>query len=276
MKNTFKLFGMLLLASATMFVACDPTEEGNGKTQYTITVQANDATMGTVTGGGVVDSGAAITLTATPNAEYNFVNWSMPDGTTSTNNPLVVVATGNATYTANFTEQSGVKVTFGSTTWDAQYINGVFSASQNAFVIAATQNASPDSYPQVELGYTWEGTPGPVTAEGSPSITGTQASKGNPYLWYYTDAEHAMRLGSDACGDYWNITMTLNITAFDATTATISLIANATMGNLYELTEGGTWPNVTTQSATVKVTNQRLTAAKGNIFTKGAGMIAAR
>ena len=44
--------------------------------QWTITVTANDDSMGTVSGGGTYDDGAEVTITATPNATYRFVKWS--------------------------------------------------------------------------------------------------------------------------------------------------------------------------------------------------------
>ena len=263
MKNVFRFFGMMLLASATLFVACDPTTDG--PTQYTITAQANNAEWGTVSGGGTVDSGAAVTLTATPAANYDFVNWTMPDGTTSQNNPLVVVATGNATYVANFTEQTGVKATFGSTTWDAAYINAQYSNSQSTFLILAAETSA-QAYPWIQVGYTWEDNlaTGVYTGEPTVNVSEGTAQRGNPYLWYYT-VDDNMQLGGSACGDYWNKSVTLNISALDATTMTISLVANATMGHLPECLEGVAFPNTTEQACTMKVSNVRLTAAKKSL-----------
>lgn len=287
MKNTFKLFGVMLLASATLFAACDPTEEegtnnggtnNDGKTQYTITVQANNADWGTVTGGGLADSGSAITLTATAAADYDFVNWTMPDGTTSQNNPLVVVVTGNATYTANFAEQSGVKATFGTNTWNAGYINALYSASEATFKIVATQTSDPTSYPWIEVGYTWEGNLATGVYNGQPTVNISEgtASRGNPYLWYYT-VDDNMQLGGKACGDYWNKDVTLNITAFDATSLTISLIANSTMGHLPECLEGVDFANTTEESCTMKVSGVRLTAsAKSLVRQNGPAKLSVR
>ena len=44
--------------------------------QWTITVTANDDSMGTVSGGGTYDEGQEVTIAATPNATYRFVKWS--------------------------------------------------------------------------------------------------------------------------------------------------------------------------------------------------------
>ncbi len=66
--------------------------------QYTITVSSNNSTMGTVTGGGTYNAGTTITLTATANNGYHFVDWN----DNNTTNPRMVTVTANATYTANF------------------------------------------------------------------------------------------------------------------------------------------------------------------------------
>lgn len=66
--------------------------------QYTITVSSNNPMMGTVTGGGTYNAGATITLTATANNGYHFVDWN----DSNTTNPRMVTVTANATYTANF------------------------------------------------------------------------------------------------------------------------------------------------------------------------------
>ena len=71
--------------------------------QYTITTNVTPAGSGTVTGGGTYPYGATATLTATPNSGYEFLQWS--DG--SLQNPRVITVTGNATYTALFTNGTG-------------------------------------------------------------------------------------------------------------------------------------------------------------------------
>lgn len=65
---------------------------------YTITVNANPASGGTVSGGGSYLFEDVATLTAMPNSGYTFAGWS--DG--SSENPHQVTVTGNATYTATF------------------------------------------------------------------------------------------------------------------------------------------------------------------------------
>ena len=67
-------------------------------TQYTINATANDANMGTVTGGGTYYEGETVTLTATPTTGYRFVNWS----NSSTDAKLTFTASENLDLTANF------------------------------------------------------------------------------------------------------------------------------------------------------------------------------
>lgn len=66
---------------------------------YTVTVNAG--TGGTVSGGGTVESGNSVTITATPNTGYKFVKWNDGDIRASRS----VTVTGNATYTAEFAPQ---------------------------------------------------------------------------------------------------------------------------------------------------------------------------
>jgi len=74
---------------------------------YTITVSANDGSMGTVTGGGTYEPNAQVTLTATPKEGFVFVKWS--DG--NTDNPRTLAATANANFIAIFASNSqGVEI----------------------------------------------------------------------------------------------------------------------------------------------------------------------
>ncbi len=72
-------------------------------TTSTVTVTAT-ATNGTVTGGGVVEEGTSVTLTATPDAGYQFVNWTVGGAEVSTANPYTFIAEEDVTVVANFEE----------------------------------------------------------------------------------------------------------------------------------------------------------------------------
>lgn len=70
--------------------------------KYTITVNVNDPVMGSATGGGIFEEGEEVMLMATPNAGYEFVEWS--NG--STENPFIAPACMDAAITAIFQEKA--------------------------------------------------------------------------------------------------------------------------------------------------------------------------
>ena len=94
---------MVTIESDTVYTAI--FEEVVPMQQYTVTVNANNDTMGMVYGGGTYDEGTVITLTATANSGYRFVQWQ--DSTTQ--NPRTVTVTGDATYTATFEQEVSIE-----------------------------------------------------------------------------------------------------------------------------------------------------------------------
>ncbi len=66
--------------------------------QYTLTVEANNDAMGTVSGGGTYDYNTVRTITASPKDGYKFVKWN-DDNTNASRN---VTVTADVTYTATF------------------------------------------------------------------------------------------------------------------------------------------------------------------------------
>ena len=81
---------------------------------YTISVNANPIEGGSVTGGGTYNEGASVTLTATPNSGYEFVNWTSGTTTVSTNATYSFTANASAEYIANF--RTAAQITFAVTT----------------------------------------------------------------------------------------------------------------------------------------------------------------
>jgi hypothetical protein len=72
---------------------------------YTISVSANPALGGTVTGGGTYQQGQSCTVHATANTGYTFNNWTENGNVVSTNANYTFTVTGNRTLVANFTQQ---------------------------------------------------------------------------------------------------------------------------------------------------------------------------
>ena len=100
--------------------AIDVTFTGNGKTFtvnviqksagdiITVTVSANHVEGGTVTGGGEYNVGDEVTVIATANEGYKFVNWSEDNSIVSTNASYNFTATNNITLVAEFKDENGI------------------------------------------------------------------------------------------------------------------------------------------------------------------------
>ncbi|MDR1180862.1 MAG: T9SS type A sorting domain-containing protein, partial [Bacteroidales bacterium] len=71
---------------------------------YHVTVTANDAAMGSVTGSGDYAVNSTITITATPNAGYRFVAWNGGD----TQSSRAITVTQDTTFTARFEKGVGI------------------------------------------------------------------------------------------------------------------------------------------------------------------------
>lgn len=219
---------MAILAGGLMFSSCTKT--------YTITVEANPAEAGTVTGGGSFADQVTTVLTATPNAGYQFVQWQ--DGVKE--NPRTITVTGNATYTAHFSAiptTPGVKVTFNGSAWDAsnfagRYYEGTTQAGEPyAGWIVSAQKTNGDTYPTSDVAT--------LTGKNTGSFTGTaDASNGGlaggsfNYVEYYN--ETTLQDENFNYGDWWAKNITLNVTAFDATALSMSANVNATMFSALE------------------------------------------
>jgi hypothetical protein len=73
---------------------------------YTVSVSASPSNGGTVSGGGSYNHGVSCTLTATANAGYTFTNWTKNGQQVSTSASYTFTVTENASYVANFSQNS--------------------------------------------------------------------------------------------------------------------------------------------------------------------------
>lgn len=73
-------------------------------TTYTISVSADTAEGGTVSGGGDYDENASVTVTATANSGYSFVKWTENGEQVSTDASYTFTATSDRTLVAEFKE----------------------------------------------------------------------------------------------------------------------------------------------------------------------------
>lgn len=69
---------------------------------YSITTSANPSAGGTVTGGGNYNIGQSVTVTATPNQNWNFLNWTENSVPVSTSPAYTFNASANRNLVANF------------------------------------------------------------------------------------------------------------------------------------------------------------------------------
>ena len=73
---------------------------------YTISASVNPENSGSITGTGEYDHGTSVTLTATANEGYTFLNWTEGDTEVSTDASYTFIATENRTLMANFSVHS--------------------------------------------------------------------------------------------------------------------------------------------------------------------------
>ncbi len=75
--------------------------------KYTISVSANPAAGGTVSGGNTYESGASVTVTASPSRNYRFTGWSENGQQISTNASYTFTADSDRTLVATFSYTGG-------------------------------------------------------------------------------------------------------------------------------------------------------------------------
>ena len=255
MKRFLSVICMALLAGGMIFTSCTK--------QFTITVEANPAEAGTVTGGGTFNDQATTTLTATPNAGWEFVQWQ--DGVKQ--NPRTVSVTANETYIAYFKAlptDPTVKVTFNGENWNAGSIQGAYYASASAWNVYA--EAAAQDYPKSDVAMFTGTSTGSHTDAVDPE-TAFLSTRGSEFGWvdYYYDS-YLYDANNNVYGDWWAKNATVNVTAFDATAMTMNANVNATMFDAAEaLIDGAGIDGATTASMAVNMMNIELSAAKNSI-----------
>ena len=111
---------------------------------FTVSVSANPTNGGTVSGGGTYTEGQSCTVTATPNANYTFTNWTENGTVVSTNASYNFTVTGNRTLVANFTyvpQTFTVSVSANPTNGGTVSGGGTYTEGQSC-TVTATPNAN--------------------------------------------------------------------------------------------------------------------------------------
>lgn len=254
MKNVFKFLGLALVAGA-MLVSC-------GK-DFTITVTANDSTMGTVSGGGSYAANETATLTATPNTGFVFVSWQ--DG--NTENPRTITVTENADYVATFkatttpTQSGTFSVNFGSV--------ASFTRPQDSLVAALSSNTAIffvsktiASLEGSNVSYYF-----PLLRAQCPNTIGTYDTSSAACLFYTGSFNQA----GYQYADWMAETLSTHVTAFDATSLKISGTITATMWDQYTCatTQDMTQADAPHENLTATFSNLVLTSvSKGALKAK--------
>jgi uncharacterized repeat protein (TIGR02543 family) len=108
---------------------------------YTVGVTANPVAGGSVSGGGTFSSGTSVTVTASPNSGYSFVNWTEGATTVSTSASYNFNITANRTLVANFSQITyTVGVTASPVAGGTVSGGGTFSSGTSVTVMASTNS----------------------------------------------------------------------------------------------------------------------------------------
>ena len=133
-------------ASYTFTVTANRTLVANfsyGTSNYTVSVSANPANGGTVSGGGNFSQGQSCTVVASPNANYTFTNWTENGNVVSTNASYTFNVTANRTLVANFTYNAPsytVNVSANPVYGGTVTGGGSFNQGQSCTVVATPNN----------------------------------------------------------------------------------------------------------------------------------------
>jgi hypothetical protein len=108
--------------------------------QYTITATANPTDGGYTSGGGNYNSGAQVTLTATSNHDWIFLNWTEYGSQVSTNSTYTFTAEENRILAANFVQQFTVTANPNPAAGGYTSGGGLYSSGEQVTVEAFPNN----------------------------------------------------------------------------------------------------------------------------------------
>jgi hypothetical protein len=135
--------------------------------------------------------------------------------------------------------------TFGTSTWSAQDLNAVYLSQYNAVSLSAISQINEQGqivFPMIEiLSYAPASITGTINS-GEIDPNSFTYSGGELVSFYYyddmllyidNDNSGSVTDGDDVFGDWWAKSLSMNITAFDATAMTMSATVNAVMFDAY-------------------------------------------
>lgn len=138
--------------SYTFSIASDRTLVANfNAITYNINTSSNPPAGGTTSGGGTVTSGSSVTVSATANSGYSFVNWTENGSEVSTNSSYTFTAASNRSLVANFLSTTGQHLPTSFKAYDLgadDYGNNIALGDFSAFVCGSTSLTGAGSYDQ--------------------------------------------------------------------------------------------------------------------------------
>ena len=115
------------------------TPPGPGQ-NYTITATANPVAGGSVSGAGTYNRFATCTLVATANEGYTFTNWTRNGTVVSTNATYSFQVTGNASFVANFTQNTYIVTATANPTEGGSIVGAGIYNHGTSVTLTATAN----------------------------------------------------------------------------------------------------------------------------------------
>ena len=110
-------------------------------TQYTVSTSSSPLAGGSTSGGGTLNNGTSVTVTATPNTGYTFTNLQEGGNIVSTNASYTFILNSNRTLVANFSPiQCTVTLTSNPTAGGSTTGNGTFNYGSSITITATPSN----------------------------------------------------------------------------------------------------------------------------------------
>jgi hypothetical protein len=135
----FPVQGPLLMTNSTHSVTV-LTECSTSASEYTVSTSSNPIAGGSTSGGGIYSTGSSVTVTATANSGFIFVNWTDNGSEVSTDSSYTFTISSNKSLVANFmatytVSTSSNPLAGGSTSGDGTYPDG------SSVTVTATANS---------------------------------------------------------------------------------------------------------------------------------------
>ena len=201
-------------ASYTFTASANRTLVANfSQFSYTISTSASPSAGGTTSGGGSKTCGSSVTVMATPNACYNFVNWTEGGTPVSSSASYTFTASANRTLVANFSQISYTISTSASPSAGGTTGGGGSKSCGSSVTVMATPNAC-----YTFVNWTEGGTPVSSSASYTFTASGNRILVANFSQFNYTISTSASPAeggttgggGSMTCGSSVTVTASAN------------------------------------------------------------------